>query len=92
MIAEVCLGADSVVNRAEPERRLPDSKSGHCRRPGLLRQALSLDTAHPDAQRTIRAMAAVTVQAAFTNPDLAPFLSHISASPKFFHRPALQEA
>jgi hypothetical protein len=27
-------------------------------------RALSLDTAHPDAQRTIRAMAAVTVQAA----------------------------
>jgi patatin-like phospholipase/acyl hydrolase len=55
-------------------------------------RALSLDTAHPDAQRTIRAMAAVTVQAALANPNLAPFLSHISASPKFFHRPALQEA
>jgi uncharacterized protein len=55
-------------------------------------RALSLDTAHPDAQKTIRAMAAVTVQAALANPDLDPFLSHISASPKFFHHPSLQEA
>lgn len=49
-------------------------------------QALSLDTAHPDAQKTIRAMAAVTVQAASNNPDLSSILSHISAPPKFFHR------
>jgi patatin-like phospholipase/acyl hydrolase len=55
-------------------------------------RALSIDTAHPDAQKTIRAMAAVTAQTALANPDLAPFLSHISAPPEFFHRPALQEA
>jgi hypothetical protein len=53
-------------------------------------QALSLDTAHPDAQKTIRAMAAVTVQAASNNPDLSSILSHISAPPKFFHRQSLQ--
>jgi patatin-like phospholipase/acyl hydrolase len=54
--------------------------------------ALSLDTAHPDAQKTIRAMAAVTVQASLVNPDLTSILSHTSPPPKFFHRAALQEA
>jgi uncharacterized protein len=53
--------------------------------------ALSLDTAHPDAQKTIRALAAVTAQAAFVNPDLTSILSNISPPPKFFHRAALQE-
>jgi len=52
---------------------------------------LSLDTAHPDAQKTIRAMAAVTAQAAFVNPDLTSILSNISPPPKFFHRAARQE-
>jgi hypothetical protein len=37
-------------------------------------------------------MAAVTTQAALNNPDLTSILSHISAPPTFFHRPALQEA
>jgi hypothetical protein len=55
-------------------------------------RALSLDTAHLDAQKTIRAMAAVTAQAALVNPDLAAILSHISPPPKLFYRPALQEA
>jgi hypothetical protein len=55
-------------------------------------RALSLDTAHPDAQRTIRAMAAVTAQAALVNPDLTAILSHVSVPPTFFHRPAFQEA
>jgi patatin-like phospholipase/acyl hydrolase len=54
-------------------------------------QSLSLDTAHPDAQKTIRAMAAVTAQAAFVNPDLTSILSHISSPPNFYHRAALQE-
>lgn len=54
-------------------------------------QALSLDTAHPDAQKTIRAMAAVTAQASLVNPDLTSILSHLSPPPKFFHR-ASQEA
>lgn len=49
-------------------------------------QSLGLDTAHPDAQKTIRAMAAVTVQQSFTDPDLTSILSHISPQPKFFHR------
>jgi patatin-like phospholipase/acyl hydrolase len=53
--------------------------------------ALSLDTAHADAQKTIRAMADVTAQAAFVNPDLASILSNISPPPGFFHRAALQE-
>jgi uncharacterized protein len=48
--------------------------------------ALSLDTAHPDAQKTIRAMAAVTAQASAANRDLTCILSHISPPPKFFHR------
>jgi patatin-like phospholipase/acyl hydrolase len=55
-------------------------------------QALSLDTAHSDAQKTIRAMAAVTAQASAVNPDLTSILSHVSPPPKFFHRAALQEA
>jgi patatin-like phospholipase/acyl hydrolase len=54
-------------------------------------RALSLDTAHPDAQKTIRAMAPVTAQAALVNPNLTAILSHISVPPEFFHRPALQE-
>jgi uncharacterized protein len=55
-------------------------------------QALSLDTAHPDPQKTIGAMAAVTAQAAVNNPDLTSMLSHIQVPPRFFHRSALQEA
>jgi hypothetical protein len=55
-------------------------------------QALSLDTAHPDAQKTIRAMAAVTAQTCLINPDLASILSHISPPPIFFHRATPQEA
>jgi cGAMP-activated phospholipase len=51
-------------------------------------QALSLDTAHPKAQKTIRAMAAVTVQQSLVNPDLTSILSHVSPAPKFFHRAA----
>jgi uncharacterized protein len=54
-------------------------------------RALSLDTAHPDAQKTIRAIAAVTAQASLVNPDLTSILSHISPPLKFFHR-ASQEA
>ncbi len=54
-------------------------------------QSLSLDTAHPDAQKTIRAMAAVTAQASLVNPDLTSVLTHISPPPKFFHRSS-QEA
>jgi patatin-like phospholipase/acyl hydrolase len=52
---------------------------------------LSLDTAHEDAQETIRALADVTAQAAFANPDLTSILSNISPPPKFFHRASLQE-
>jgi len=52
-------------------------------------QALSLDSAHPDAQKTIRAMAAVTIQAAANNTGLSTILSHISAPPKFYHRSSL---
>jgi uncharacterized protein len=52
-------------------------------------QSLSLDTANADAQKTIRSMAAVTVQAATNNPDLESILSHISAKPKFFHHASL---
>jgi len=55
-------------------------------------RSLSLDAAHPDAQKTIRAMAAVTSQAALNNSDLTSILSHVSIPPKFFNRPALQEA
>jgi uncharacterized protein len=55
-------------------------------------RALSLDTAHPTAQKTIRAMAAVTAQAALVNPDLASILSYASVPPKFFNHPAFQEA
>ena len=46
-IANDKCGADSVVPRAVTERRLSDSKSGHWRRPGLLRQALNEDVAEP---------------------------------------------
>jgi uncharacterized protein len=52
-------------------------------------QSLSLDTANADAQKTIRSMAAVTVQAAINNPDLESILSHISAKPRFFYRTSL---
>jgi uncharacterized protein len=48
--------------------------------------SLSLDTAHADAQKTIRGIADVTAQAAFANPDLTSILSNISPPPKFFHR------
>jgi uncharacterized protein len=53
--------------------------------------SLSLDTAHQDAQKTIRSLSDVTARAAFANPDLAPILSNISPPPKFFHRAVLQE-
>jgi patatin-like phospholipase/acyl hydrolase len=52
-------------------------------------QSLSLDAANAEAQKTIRAMASVTIQTAHNNPDLAVILSHISATPKFFHRTCL---
>lgn len=52
-------------------------------------QALSLDSANSTAQKTIRAMAAVSTQAAGNNRDLASILSHISVAPKFFHRASL---
>jgi patatin-like phospholipase/acyl hydrolase len=52
-------------------------------------QALSLDTAHLDAQKTIRAMAAVTTQATTNNTDLGSILSYLSPPPKFFHRPGI---
>ena len=52
------------------------------------RGSLSLDTAHEDAQKTIRAMADVTTQASFKDPDLTSILSNISSPPKFFHRAA----
>lgn len=55
-------------------------------------RALNLDTAHPNAQKTIRAMAVVTAQAALVNPDLASMLSHASVPPKFFSDPAFQKA
>jgi patatin-like phospholipase/acyl hydrolase len=49
-------------------------------------QSLALDTAHPDAQRTIRSMAAITVQAAANNQELASMLCHVAAQPTFFYR------
>lgn len=55
-------------------------------------RALSLDSAHPNAQKTIRAMAVVTAQAALVNPDLASILSRASVPPKFFNHPAFQKA
>jgi uncharacterized protein len=53
-------------------------------------QSLSLDTANEVAQRTIRAMANVTMQAASNDPDLEEILSYHSPAPRFFHRAQIQ--
>ena len=52
-------------------------------------QSLSLDTANTVAQKTIRAMANVTTQAASNNPDLERMLSHNPSAPVFYHRAAI---
>ncbi len=49
-------------------------------------QALSLDTANETAQRTIRAMADITIQGATNDPMMREILSHNSGVPKFYHR------
>ncbi len=49
-------------------------------------QSLSLDTANTEAQRTIRAMADITIQSAINDQVLREILSHSSPAPRFFHR------
>jgi patatin-like phospholipase/acyl hydrolase len=49
-------------------------------------RSLSLDTANETAQRTMRAMAYATAQAASNDALLAEILAHNSAVPRFFHR------
>lgn len=49
-------------------------------------RSLALDTASDDAQRTIRAMAAVTSQASANNTSLSEMMSYNAPQPRFYHR------
>jgi patatin-like phospholipase/acyl hydrolase len=48
--------------------------------------SLSLDTATPEAQETIRSLASVTVQAALNDPVLRAMFEHRAETPRFYHR------
>lgn len=50
-------------------------------------QSLSLDTANEIAQKTIRAMATTTVQAAVNEPALKQILAHRLPPPRFYRHP-----
>ena len=47
---------------------------------------LALDVATEDAQKTIRGLAAATIQTQINNPSLQPFLRHEAAQPVFHDR------
>lgn len=49
-------------------------------------RSLALDTASDEAQRTIRAMAAVTTQASANNITLSEMMSYNAPQPQFYHR------
>jgi uncharacterized protein len=46
---------------------------------------LALDVATQDAQRTIRGLAAATLQAHINDAHLKPFLAHTAPAPVFYH-------
>jgi uncharacterized protein len=50
---------------------------------------LALDVATADAQKTIRGLAAATVQSQINNPRLEAFLTHAAEAPIFHHRVAV---
>ncbi len=51
--------------------------------------SLSLDTATPDAQKTIRALASATVQANISDPRLRAMFAYKAGQPCFYHRAKL---
>ena len=51
--------------------------------------SLSLDTATPEAQQTIRALASATVQAALNDPKLRAMFDYTAPKPRFYHREGL---
>jgi len=52
-------------------------------------KSLSLDTATPQVQQTIRALATATIQAGLNDPRLRVMFEHSAAMPRFYHRDKL---